>query len=280
MERDTDDPDALERLFLLDHLTTRMRRQAEGLIVLSGASPGRIWREPVPMTEVMRGAIGEIEDYARVRLLVDSPDSVQGTAVADMTHMLAELVENAVLYSPPDTAVQVRSGRVATGYVVEVEDHGLGIPSDTMTVLNELLAQPPEFDLADRLGLFVVSRLAARHGVRVSLCEGTYGGTRAIVLLPPSLVVAQRPASVPVQVGSSARTDQSVGAGRLPRRTVGGDPARRTKDSPRGESPAGRSPEHARRLMSSIQQGLRNSREQSSPDGAADQGSGHDPAQA
>ena len=99
MERGAEDPDALEQLFRLDHLTTRMRRQAEGLIILSGAAPGRAWRQPVPVVEVLRGAIGEIEDYARVDLLTDSPDFMQGTAVADVTHMLAELVENAVLYS-------------------------------------------------------------------------------------------------------------------------------------------------------------------------------------
>src|SRR6516225_6214272 len=174
MERGTEDPDALEQLFRLDHLTTRMRRQAEGLIILSGAAPGRTWRQPVPVVEVLRGAIGEIEDYARVDLLT-------------------ELVENAVQYSPPNTRVQVRGGRVANGYVIEIEDRGLGIPADTMNVLNERLARPPEFDLADsdQLGLFVVSRLAIRHGVRVSLRVSGYGGTTAIVLLPRDLVVAE-----------------------------------------------------------------------------------------
>ena len=108
MERTTEDPDALAQLFRLDHLTTRMRRQAEGLIILSGAAPGRTWRQPVPVVEVLRGAIGEIEDYARVDLVTDSPDFVQGTAVADVTHMLAELIENAVQYSPPGT--RSRSG--------------------------------------------------------------------------------------------------------------------------------------------------------------------------
>ena len=193
MERSTEDPDALEQLFRLDHLTTRMRRQAEGLIILSGAAPGRTWRQPVPVVEVLRGAIGEIEDYARVDLLTDSPDFMQGTAVADVTHMLAELVENAVQYSPPNTRVQVRGGRVANGYVIEIEDRGLGIPADTMVVLNERLARPPEFDLADsdQLGLFVVSRLASRHGVKVSLRVSGYGGTTAIVLLPRALVVAE-----------------------------------------------------------------------------------------
>ena len=115
MERGTEDPEALEQLFRLDHLTTRMRRQAEGLIILSGAAPGRSWRQPVPVVEALRGAIGEIEDYARVDLITDSPDFLQGAGVADVTHLLAELVENAVQYSPPATRVQVRCGRVANG---------------------------------------------------------------------------------------------------------------------------------------------------------------------
>jgi signal transduction histidine kinase len=193
MERGTEDADALDQLFRLDHLTTRMRRQAEGLIILSGASPGRVWRQPVPVVEVMRGAIGEIEDYARVDLVTSSPDFLQGPAVADLIHMLAELVENAVQYSPPGTRVEVRGSRVANGYCIEVEDRGLGIPLDTMSVLNERLARPPEFDLADsdQLGLFVVSRLAARHGVKVSLRISGYGGTTAIVLLPRMLAVAE-----------------------------------------------------------------------------------------
>ena len=209
MERATDDPDALAQLFRLDHLTTRMRRQAEGLIILSGAAPGRTWRQPVPVVEVLRGAIGEIEDFARVELVTDSPDFVQGTAVADVTHMLAELIENAVQYSPPGTRVQIRGGRVGNGYALEIEDRGLGIPSDTMNALNERLAKPPEFDLADsdQLGLFVVSRLAARHGVRISLRASGYGGTAAVVLLPRALVVAE--ADVPFQPGKAA--DEAVG---------------------------------------------------------------------
>ncbi|HEY6787180.1 MAG TPA: nitrate- and nitrite sensing domain-containing protein, partial [Trebonia sp.] len=159
MERGTQDPDALGQLFRLDHLTTRMRRQAEGLIILSGAAPGRRWRQPVPVVEALRGAISEIEDYVRVDLLTESPDYLTGAAVADVTHLLAELIENAVVYSPPATRVQVRGGRVANGYVVEIDDRGLGIPPAARDKLNERLAQPVEFDLADsdQLGLFVVS---------------------------------------------------------------------------------------------------------------------------
>jgi signal transduction histidine kinase len=193
MERNSEDPESLEQLFALDHLTTRMRRQAEGLIILSGAAPGRGWRKPVPVIEALRGALGEIEDYNRVELNTESPDFLQGAGVADVTHLLAELIENAVLYSPPGTKVSVRCGRVANGYVIEIEDGGLGIPDEIMGRLNVRLAQAPDFDLADsdQLGLFVVSRLAVRHQIKVSLRTSGYGGTLAVVLLPHTLVVSE-----------------------------------------------------------------------------------------
>jgi signal transduction histidine kinase len=198
MERATQDPDALSQLFRLDHLTTRMRRQAEGLIILSGSAPSRRWRQPVAVVEVLRGAISEIEDYVRVDLVTDSPDYLTGAAVADVTHLLAELIENAVVYSPPATRVAVRGGRVANGYVIEVEDRGLGIPPAVRDTLNERLAQPPDFDLtdSDQLGLFVVSRLAIRNAIKVSLRESGFGGTTAIVLLPSALVVTEDEAKV------------------------------------------------------------------------------------
>ena len=130
--------------------------------------------------------------------------------MADVTHMLAELIENAVQYSPPGARVQVRGGRVANGYVMEIEDRGLGIPLDTMETLNERLAKPPEFDLADsdQLGLFVVSRLAARHNVKISLRVSGYGGTSAVVLLPRTLVVAED--EVPSLAGRAARDAQAA----------------------------------------------------------------------
>ena len=235
MERATEEPDALAQLFRLDHLTTRMRRQAEGLIILSGAAPGRTWRQPVAVVEVLRGAIGEIEDFARVELVTDSPDFVQGTAVADVTHMLAELIENAVQYSPPGTSVQVRGGRVANGYVIEIEDRGLGIPLDIMSTLNERLAKPPEFDLADsdQLGLFVVSRLAARHNVKISLRVSGYGGTSAVVLLPRTLVVAED--EVPALAGKAAKEAQAAARAASARSAASGasaaPPRRRARPS-------------------------------------------------
>ena len=199
MERGTEDPDALAQLFRLDHLTTRMRRQAEGLIILSGAPPGRGWREPVPVVEVLRGAIGEIEDYARVDLITSHRDLIPGAAVADVTHLLAELIENAALYSPPSTRVRVTAGPVASGFAVEIEDGGIGIPPETLAAHNERLANPPEFDLADsdQLGLLVVSLLAARHGIKVTLRGSPYGGISAVVLLPHPLALEADAASLP-----------------------------------------------------------------------------------
>jgi signal transduction histidine kinase len=213
MERGTEDPDALAQLFRLDHLTTRMRRQAEGLIILSGAPPGRGWREPVPVVQVLRGAIGEIEDYARVDLITSHRDLVPGTAVTDVTHLLAELIENAALYSPPSTRVRVTAGRVASGFAVEIEDRGLGIPPGTLAALNDRLANPPEFDLAnsDQLGLFVVSLLAARHGIKVTLRGSPYGGISAVVLMPQRLVLEGDPASLPYAAAESAAAERPEG---------------------------------------------------------------------
>jgi signal transduction histidine kinase len=193
MERATSDPAALGDLFRLDHLTTRMRRHAEGLIILSGAAPGRGWRDPVPADDVLRAAISEVEDYVRVDVVTESRDKVVGPAVNDVIHLIAELVENATAFSPPSTQVEIKADSVAAGFVVEIEDRGLGLVAEEIAEINERLASPPEFDLAnsDQLGLFVVGRLAARHGIKVSLRESPYGGCRAIVLMPRSIIVRE-----------------------------------------------------------------------------------------
>jgi signal transduction histidine kinase len=192
LEQKASNPAALADLFALDHLTTRMRRHAESLTILSGASAGRTWNEPVPVIDVIRGAIAEVEDYKRVTVRTRAEDTVKAAAVADMIHLLAELIENATLFSPSTTRVEVRAERVANGFAIEIEDRGLGIAPDQLSELNAQLAAPPDFDLADadRLGLFVGGRLAVRHGVRVSLRPSPYDGTTAIVLMPSSIVVA------------------------------------------------------------------------------------------
>ncbi|MFB6847261.1 nitrate- and nitrite sensing domain-containing protein [Streptomyces sp. NPDC056373] len=190
MERRSDDPDELSDLFRLDHLTTRMRRHAESLIILSGAAPGRAWRMPVSLTNVVRAAVSEVEDYARVEVRHLPEAAVAGAAVADLTHLLAEIIENAAQFSPPHTRVRVTGEPVGNGYAVEVEDRGLGMGDETLAEANRRIAQSEALDLfdSDRLGLFVVSRLAARHDVKVHLKTSPYGGTTAVVLLPTPLL--------------------------------------------------------------------------------------------
>ncbi|MFD0566488.1 sensor histidine kinase [Kitasatospora saccharophila] len=190
MERRTEDPRELEDLFRLDHLTTRMRRHAEGLIILSGGSPGRAWRKPVRMVDVVRAAVGEVEDYARVQVRPFPGTGLLGSAVADVTHLVAELVENATVFSPPQTHITVQGEVVAHGFCLEIDDRGLGLSEQHLAEINQRLAVEQEFDLADtdRLGLFVVSRLARRHGIRVHLRPSPYGGTSAVVLIPRELL--------------------------------------------------------------------------------------------
>jgi signal transduction histidine kinase len=192
LEQQAINPSGLADLFTLDHLTTRMRRHAESLTILSGAASGRTWSGPVPVIDVMRAATAEVEDYTRVTVITDSDEAVTAPAVTDMIHLLAELIENATLFSPSTTRVEVRAERVANGFAIEIEDRGLGIPSDQLIHINAQLANPPDFDLADadRLGLFVAGRLAARHGVHVALTPSAYRGTKAVVVLPDSIVVA------------------------------------------------------------------------------------------
>ncbi|WP_105969470.1 sensor histidine kinase [Streptomyces geranii] len=190
MERRSDDPNELSDLFRLDHLTTRMRRHAESLIILSGAAPGRAWRMPVSLTNVVRAAVSEVEDYARVEVRQFPEASVSGAAVADLTHLLAEIVENAAQFSPPHTRVRITGEPVGNGYAVEVEDRGLGMGKETLAEANRRIEQSEALDLfdSDRLGLFVVSRLAARHDIKVHLRTSPYGGTTAVVLLPTALL--------------------------------------------------------------------------------------------
>jgi len=190
LERKETDPDELEELFRLDHLATRMRRHAEDLIVLSGSKPARGWRRPVPIKDVIRGAVAEVEDYTRVKLLPVGGGAISGHAVGDVIHMLAELIENATSFSPPHTPVHVTGHEVSNGFAIEIEDRGLGMNPVEFKALNDRLENPPPFDLttSERLGLFVVGRLAERHHIKVRLRTSPYGGTMAIVLIPGALL--------------------------------------------------------------------------------------------
>ncbi|HEY8985260.1 MAG TPA: nitrate- and nitrite sensing domain-containing protein [Streptomyces sp.] len=195
MERRTQDTEELADLFRLDHLTTRMRRHAEGLVILSGAAPSRQWRKPIQLMDIVRAAVSEVEDYERIEVRRLPRIAVTGPAVADLTHLVAELLENATVFSPPHTAVQVLGERVANGFTLEINDRGLGMTPEALLDANLRLAETPDFELSDtdRLGLFVVSRLAQRQNVRVSLQTSPYGGTTAVVFIPEALLTDDVP---------------------------------------------------------------------------------------
>ncbi len=226
MERRTSEPGALADLFRLDHLTTRMRRHAEGLIILSGSTPARGWRNPVPVVDVLRAAIAEVEDYVRVDVLSESRDMVAGNAVNDVIHLFAELVENATVFSPPNTRIEVRAERVGTGMAVEIEDRGLGLSEEELADINRRLAGPAEFDLAnsEQLGLFVVSRLAARHAITITMRRSVYAGTTAILLLPFGVIVRAEDAHSPEAAGAAGLPGAAgvAGGGRSGRAARGG----------------------------------------------------------
>ncbi|WP_410623767.1 nitrate- and nitrite sensing domain-containing protein [Amycolatopsis sp. cmx-8-4] len=243
-ERKQEDPEQLDTLFQLDHLSTRARRNAENLIILGGGQPGRQWRNPVGLAELVRGASAETEDFARVKTAALPQIAIRGPVVGDLVHLLAELIDNATSFSPPQSRVEVRGNVVGKGVVIEVEDQGLGLEPDQTEEINTLLAAPPDFGimaLSDepRLGLFVVARLAARHGIQVHLRESAYGGTRAIVLVrtdllaplaelePEQPITPPKPELVPNPGETEPPNDEVRQLRRQPRR-----PARHRTDPP------------------------------------------------
>lgn len=189
LERREENSTQLASLFQLDHLAARARRTTENLIILGGKQPGRRWRKPVPLLEVLRAAVSETEQYARVQVEQVADVSITGAAVADTVHLVAELVDNATSFSPPGSPVEVTSRTVARGVVVDVSDQGLGMKEGVRQWANGMMAEAPEFDAmalrADSsLGLFVVARLAAKLGITVTFDPSRYGGLRATVLIP------------------------------------------------------------------------------------------------
>ncbi|MFI8487934.1 sensor histidine kinase [Streptomyces rubrogriseus] len=228
LENEIEDPDLLKGLFHVDHLATRIRRHAENLAVLGGAVSRRQWSNPVDMTEVLRSAIAEVEQYSRVRLVPPIDGTLRGHAVADVIHLLAELVENATLFSAPQTQVLMRANLVTSGLAVEVEDRGLGMPVGEQDRMNALLADPDQVNVArlladGRIGLFVVSQLAKRHGITVRLQTNIYGGVQAVLVVPQALLGtepgalaggAAHPAAVtaagPATVASPGRQPRAV----------------------------------------------------------------------
>lgn len=202
LEHEVEDPDLLKGLFHVDHLATRIRRHAENLAVLGGAVSRRQWSSPVTVTEVLRSAIAEVEQYPRVKLVPPIDGTLRGHAVADVIHLLAELVENATLFSAPHTQVMLRVQRVTAGLALEVEDRGLGMPGNEQKRMNALLSDPDQVNVAHllqdgRIGLFVVASLARRHGIAVRLQSNIYGGTQAVLVLPQALLGADGDAGAP-----------------------------------------------------------------------------------
>nr|WP_031498617.1 nitrate- and nitrite sensing domain-containing protein [Streptomyces bicolor] len=199
LERAHQDPEVLKGLYELDSTASQLRRYEENLVIISGERPGRSWSEPVALIDILRSAVGEVAEYQRVEVHTEEEVHLAPPAVADVIHLLAELIENATLYSPAPAPVTVRAAMVAKGLAVEVEDRGLGMPEEDYDSFNAQLAEPPQFDvvaLADdlRLGMFVIGRLARRHGIAVTLRSSPYGGTTAIVLIPHDVVVRDLPA--------------------------------------------------------------------------------------
>lgn len=244
LESQVEDPDLLKGLFSVDHLATRIRRHAENLAVLGGAVSRRQWSRPVNIYEVLRSAVAEVEQYSRVKLVRPIEGNLQGHAVADTIHLVAELVENATRFSAPATQVLLRAQRVTAGLAVEVEDRGLGIPRDEQGRINAMLSDPEQINIDDllqdgRIGLYVVSALARRHSVAVQLQTNIYGGIQAIIVIPNALL--------------GGATDGAAN-GSEPMRTITsetGSPAAITETEPpaaiaqRQETPQAARPRHA-----------------------------------
>ncbi|MFC1435872.1 nitrate- and nitrite sensing domain-containing protein [Streptacidiphilus sp. N1-3] len=196
LENNEADPDQLESLFKLDHLATRMRRNGENLLVLAGESAGREWADPIPLVDVLRAAASEVEQYERIELSGIPETDVIGPAVTDMVHLLAELLENATTFSSPQTRVRVTATRLPDQRVlVEIHDKGIGLTAEDFAAINSKLADPPTVDasVSRQMGLFVVGRLAERHGIRVQLRpSGESAGTTSLVMVPDHLTQVPR----------------------------------------------------------------------------------------
>ncbi|MBY8859886.1 nitrate- and nitrite sensing domain-containing protein [Nocardia sp. CA2R105] len=294
-ERGEEDPAVLDVYFRLDHLATRERRNAENLLILGGGRPGRQWRKPVPLMELVRSAVGETLDYARVHTSRMPHAYILGDVVGDLIHLLAELVDNATSFSPPESRVDVTGTVVGRGVAVEIGDQGMGMSPEDMRRSNEMLARPPDFAVTtlsadSRLGLFVVALLGARHGISVRLTESDYGGVRAIVLIPnscvsiepvtdenapqrisppPEPVAAVPVGAAPVMTAPQPRPAASgQGKPALPKRRRQASLAPELAETPGVDSTAprpNRTAEQARDLMSTIENGTRQGRRAAPP---------------
>ncbi|WP_433253454.1 nitrate- and nitrite sensing domain-containing protein [Streptosporangium sp. CA-135522] len=218
LEQGEQDENRLGSLFRLDHLATRMRRNSENLLVLAGQEPARRWSQPIPLIDVVRASLSEVENYERVDLRLSGGVSVAGTSVNDVVHLIAELVENAISFSPRETKVIVSSNRIdGGGVMVSVTDIGIGMTPEELGQANWRLANPPVVDVSvsRRMGLFVVGRLALRHGIRVQLRQQDSGGLTAMVLLPETLLSISGP--VPGTQGVAPGADWAGSMGTMDR---------------------------------------------------------------
>ncbi|WP_162795618.1 nitrate- and nitrite sensing domain-containing protein, partial [Nonomuraea lactucae] len=190
LEQGEEDEQRLANLFRLDHLATRMRRNSENLLVLAGQEGARKWSEPVPLVDIARASLSEVENYERVQIQVPSGVQIIGPAVTDAVHLLAELIENAISFSPRESKVQVTSAPAEGGVLVTINDLGIGMSAEEVAEANWRLANPPVVDVAvsRRMGLFVVGRLALRHGIHVQLRMRETGGLSAVVMMPDMLI--------------------------------------------------------------------------------------------
>ncbi|MFI9840131.1 nitrate- and nitrite sensing domain-containing protein [Nonomuraea sp. NPDC051941] len=190
LEQGEEDEQRLANLFRLDHLATRMRRNSENLLVLAGQEAARKWSEPVPLVDIARASLSEVENYERVQIQIPSGTLIVGPAVTDAVHLLAELIENAISFSPRESKVQVTSTPAEGGVLVSINDLGIGMNQEELSEANWRLANPPVVDVSvsRRMGLFVVGRLALRHGVRVQLSPRETGGLSALVFMPDMLI--------------------------------------------------------------------------------------------
>ncbi|MBA0052296.1 ATP-binding protein [Streptomyces sp. AJS327] len=218
LECDSEDPALVKSLFAIDHLATRTRRHAENIAVLGGSPSRRQWTRPIAMVEVLRAAVSEVEQYPRVKLTLPVEGTLRGHAVADVVHLLAELIENATVYSGPRTEVLLRAQYVTAGLAIEVEDRGLGMTRAEQDRMNAVLNGSARREVArllhdGRIGMFLVASLARRHDLVVQLRGNIYGGVQAVLVVPPSLLGAEPESREPGAAEGGSRYQPALLAG-------------------------------------------------------------------
>ncbi len=206
LEQKEEDPDTLRELFELDSAVTRMRRNAESLVALAGGQTPRQWTKPVEIDNAVRGAFGEVENYERIEITSLTPAKIQGNVVADLTHLVAEILENAINFSEPDTQVLVSGRRDGANYLITVIDEGIGMSPEELAENNTRIADPPPLERVPTrfLGLYVVGRLAERHGIGVRLSEAPHRGVMARIEVPAELLAGETesaPAPIEIETG-------------------------------------------------------------------------------